>query len=149
MRIRMKIGHLPAIAVALIAACLLGCHDNSVNTTQRAEPTFHPTPVADKRIVFDQQLADIATVTGVRQAMVSGDMLKIQVDITNLKTNPTSFNYKFEWYDPQGMIIETPLSTWQSQTIEGRETVSLTGVAPTPTAKDFILKLQRSKTRLP
>jgi uncharacterized protein YcfL len=142
---------LPAmlIAATIMVAGFPGCHDNSVNTTQRTEPTFHPTPVADKRIIFDQQLADIATVTGVRQATVSGDMLKIQVDITNLKTNPTSFNYKFEWYDPAGMIIESPLSTWQSQTIEGRETVALTGVAPTPTAKDFILKLQRSKTRLP
>ena len=139
---------MPIVATILVAT-LLGCHDNSVNTTERAEPTFHPTPVADKRIIFDQQLADIATVTGVRQATVSGDMLKIQVDITNLKTNPTSFNYIFEWYDPEGMIINTPMSTWQSQTIEGHETVAITGIAPTPTAKDFKLKLQRSKTRLP
>ena len=54
-----------------------------------------------------------------------------------------------DWYDPQGMLIDTPLSTWQSQTIEGRETVTLSAIAPTPTAKDFKLKLQQSKTRLP
>ena len=137
------------LAAAIFAASLFGCHDKPVNTAERAQPLSYPTPIADKRIVFDQQLADIAAVTGIRQATVSGDMLKIQVDITNLKTKSTRFNYKFDWYDPQGMLIDTPLTTWQSQTIEGRETVTLTAIAPTPTAKDFKLKLQQSKTRLP
>jgi uncharacterized protein YcfL len=137
------------LAAAILAACLLGCHDKPINTAERAEPLSHPTPIADKRIIYDPQLADIAAATSIRQATVSGDMLKIQVDITNLKTKCTRFNYKFDWYDPQGMLIDTPLSTWESQTIEGRETVTLTGIAPTPTAKDFKLKLQQSKTRLP
>lgn len=132
----------------LLGLLIAGCHDDkSVNTAQRADPLSNPTPIADKRIVYDQQLADIAAVTGIRQATVSGDILKIQVDVTNLKTKSTSFNYKFEWYDPQGMQIDTPLSNWNWQPIEGRETVTLTGIAPTPTAKDFKLKLQRSKTR--
>ena len=136
--------------LALLSLLIAGCHeDKSVNTAERAEPLSNPTPIADKRIVYDQQLADIAAVTGIRQATVSGDILKVQVDVTNLKTKSTSFNYKFDWYDPQGMVIDTALSTWQPQTIEGRETVTLTGIAPTPTAKDFKLKLQQSKTRLP
>jgi uncharacterized protein YcfL len=137
-----------ALAAAL-GASLCGCKDKPVNTAERANPLGDPTPIADKRIVYDQHLSDIAAVTGIRQATVSGDILKIQVDITNLRTKSTSFNYKFEWYDPQAMLIDTPLSGWQSQTIEGRETVTLTGIAPNPTAKDFKLKLQQSKTRLP
>ena len=132
-----------------MSAMIFGCHDKPINTAERAEPMSHPTPIADKRIIYDQQLADIAAVTAIRQATVSGDILKVQVDITNLKTKSTRFNYRFEWYDPQGMLIDTPLSTWQSQTIEGRDTVTLTAIAPTPTAKDFKLKLQQSKTRLP
>jgi uncharacterized protein YcfL len=139
-----------AFALLLLPMLFAGCNNNKpVNTSQREEPLSHPTPIADKRIVYDQHLEDIAAVTGIRQATVSGDILKIQVDVTNQRAKSTSFNYKFEWYDPQGMMIETPLSTWQQQTIEGHETVALTAVAPTPTAKDFKLKLQQSKTRLP
>src|SRR5262245_10823842 len=132
-----------AFAMALLLcsplALLVACEDKPVNTAQRAEPLSTPTPIADKRIIYDQQLRDIASVTGIRQATVSGNILKIQVDVTNLKTKSTSFNYKFNWYDPEGMQIDTALTTWQSQTIEGRETVTLTGIAPTPTAKDFKL----------
>src|SRR6059036_3346212 len=102
-----------AFVLGLSLAMLAGCNDKPVNTAERTEPLSHPTPIADKRIIFDQQLRDIASVTGIRQATVSGNILKIQVDVTNLKTKSTSFNYKFNWYDPEGMQIDTPLTTWQ------------------------------------
>ena len=54
------------------------------------------------------------------------------------------FNYRFDWFDAQGLPVSTPTATMVSQTIEAGQILVLTSVAPTPTAKDFRLTVQQS-----
>ena len=126
---------------ALVA--LAGC--KTVNTVERAVPVNPPTPLNDRRVVTDSGLGRIAQVVRVNQAVVSGDLLRIDVDIFNNASSQQRFNYVFEWFDQDGMAVFSPMSRWRSQIIEGKETVTLTGIAPNPRAKDFRLKLQESK----
>lgn len=117
----------------------------TVNTVERAEPIGQATPVMDRRIETDGGLSKIARIVDVREATVSGDILKVQVDLLNTRSSAKRFNYKFDWYDLEGMRVDTALSTWQPQQIQGKEVITLTGIAPTPRAKDFKLKLQESR----
>lgn len=125
------------------AALTAGC--KTVNTTERAEPTAHPHPVADRRVITDRDVGAFAMILGVRETIVPGDLVKVQVDVYNSRSTTEHFNYKFEWFDDQGMIVDSPMSIWQPRTIQGKETLSLTAVAPNPRARDFRLKLQESK----
>ena len=80
----------------------------------------------------------------VNEAQTPGGLLKIQVTLYNSTHRAAAFNYKFEWFDANGMIVDSPLSIWSPQTIDAYETIQLTSLAPLPSAKDFRLKLQQS-----
>jgi uncharacterized protein YcfL len=132
------------IGCALLAVLVAGgC--KTVNTVTRAEPVAQSTPLADKRVITDGGLGRTAEVVAIRQTTVSGDLLRLDIDVRNSSSNQQRFNYIFEWFDAQGMQVFTPMSRWQGQIIEGAETITLTAIAPTPTAKDFRLKFQKSR----
>jgi uncharacterized protein YcfL len=131
-----------ACPLALVTLLLPAC--DTINTVERQDPVGHANIVPDRRVITNPELEGVARVLAVRESTVSGDMLKIQVDLANWHSHTRRIVYKFEWFDPQGMLVSTPLSTWQPCTLQGKETVTVTGVAPTPAAKDFRLKLQLS-----
>lgn len=74
-------------------------------------------------------------------AVGSGDLVKVQVKIQNNGRQRKHFNYKFEWYDQNAMLIQAPAPVWIPNEIEGRDTIDISAVAPNPQAKDFRLKL--------
>jgi uncharacterized protein YcfL len=125
-------------SAALIA--LSGCATN-VNTVERAQPLATPDFVADKRVITDNTLARTVRANAVNQATVSGNLQKVQVTLENLKNNPRTIRYKFEWFDRAGMAVSSPNETWKTLLLQGRETVAISTVAVSPSAVDFILKV--------
>ncbi len=121
-------------------ATLSGCATN-VNTVERAQSQATPDYVADKRVVTDNTLARTVRVNSVNQATVSGNLLKVQATLENLKNNPRTIRYKFEWIDQTGMAVSSPNETWKTLIVQGRETTTISSVAISPRAVDFILKL--------
>lgn len=138
----MKI-YLPIALLSGVLMAVPAC--DTINSTERTTPVGQADVVQDHRIVTDSALNSYAKVVSVNQGTVSGDILKIQVMLQNTTPFQQRIIYKFEWYDMTGMLVDTPLSTWQARTLEGKETITVTGVAPTPQTKDFKLKLQESK----
>lgn len=129
-----------ALAVTALALLFGGCQN--VNTYENAESRATPTYVADKRVVTDNTLAGTVRVVSVNQATVSGNLLKIQATVENLKSSVRTVNYKFEWVDVDGMAVNSPNETWKSLTLQGRETTTISTVAITPKAADFRLKFR-------
>ncbi|HWL16992.1 MAG TPA: YcfL family protein [Opitutus sp.] len=127
----------------LLAAGLLagGCA-TTVNTVERAQPQAAPSYVADKRVVTDNSLAATFRVASVNQATVSGNLLKVQVAVENMKSSTKALSYKFEWVDASGMSIDSPNETWKQVRIQPRETITLSTVSINPRAVDFVLKLK-------
>ncbi len=127
------------IALLCLAGCLLaGC--SSVNTVERANPVASKKMVNDKRVITDGGLDDYAYIAGVNESCV-GDLLKVQVTVTNSTTGYRAINYKFTWFDENGIEVNTTSTPWMTTTIEGGETKNLVSTAPSPKAKDFTLKL--------
>jgi uncharacterized protein YcfL len=125
---------LGAGAVVLAAGCA-----TSVNTVEHAQATAVRQMVADKRIITDASLNRAVRVVGVNET--PGEFLKVQVELQNTTSRMKTFNYLFEWFDDKGMQISTPTATYIQRQIEGRESIFISSVAPTPKAKDFRLKL--------
>ena len=134
---------LALITCAASLTALTAC--DSINTVENEQRVNQPTALKDKRVVTDGFLERYARVISVNQATLPGDILKIQVVLENTSWFDQTFIWKFEWFDANGMIVETPLSTWQSRHLEAHERTEITSVAPTPQCKDFRLKLQESK----
>jgi len=132
------------LAGSLIAAAsllaLTGCATN-VNTVERAQPRATPDYIADKRVVTDNTLARTVRVNSVNQETVSGNLLKVQATLENLKNNPRTVRYKFEWINDAGMSIGSPNETWKVITLQGRETTTVSTVSVNPRAVDFMFKM--------
>lgn len=134
------------IAIASLLVCAIYLHGcRTVNTVEPAQPVAQPQIVDDKRIDTDSSLRRKATVVQVREATVGNGLLKIQVEILNRRNSRQQVDYRFEWVDSDGMVVDTPMSRWTQISLAGKESVWITGVAPTPRTVDFRLKLIEPK----
>ena len=122
------------------AASLLSSGCTTVNTLEPAQPTAQREMLADKRVLTDSTLNRRVRILGVNTTSPAG-FLKIQVEVQNTTSRPHSFTYRVEWFDENAMIISLPTTTAIPKTIEGKETISITAIAPTERAKDFRIKL--------
>lgn len=59
--------------------------------------------------------------------------------------NPYPVDYKFIWFDQNGMELASNLSAWRTVTIHPGEAIQFQAVAPTPQCKDFVLYLKESE----
>ena len=129
----------------LLAAGLLlllaGCAEN-VNTYENADSKATPNYIADKRVITDNTLAATIRVTSINQSTVSGDLLKVQASVENLRSSLRTVYYKFEWVAQDGMAIDSPNETWKTLTLQGRESSTISTVAISPRAVDFKLKFR-------
>jgi uncharacterized protein YcfL len=131
------------LAVAILGFYAVGCQ--SVNTVERANPQSSPSYVEDQRIITDGSLARKLEIVSVNEAVVSGDLLKIQATLQNTSRKARTFNYRFEWIREDGMEQSSPANSWRSIRFEGGEVRSISGIGPSPQIRDFRLKLQETK----
>ena len=84
-------------------------------------------------------------VVSINQGMANEDLLRIQVNLKNLTKKSMNLNYKIEWMDEDGLVINDSSATWLPVYVRGAEIVAIKSVASSPTVQNFWLKLQRAK----
>lgn len=127
-----------SVAALFLIALLGGCA--SVNMFERAEGQARPQMTDHKRVISDGELDNYARVVDMNQATVGG-LLKVQAKLLNTSAAERKIRYKFVWLDAQGMEIPSINSNWNVLELSSAETVFISSVAPSPNARDFILKL--------
>jgi uncharacterized protein YcfL len=132
-----------AIPIVVFGTLLASC--KTINTVERAESQAAPQYVNDKRVISDESLNRKVGVVDVKEAKVSGDLLKVEVTLFNSKNKAKTFLYKFEWFNCDGMTVEPVTSTWLQKEIQGQERLGVSAVAPNPNVVDFKLKLQEPR----
>jgi uncharacterized protein YcfL len=127
---------LPLAGIGLLA--LTGC--TTVNTVENADKQGQRQMVTDQRAITDASLDRKVSIVGVNQSMTPGGLLKVQVELQNRTRSLQRFNYRFEWFDANGMQVTTVASALLPDQIEGKESKFIFGVAPNPNCKDFRVK---------
>lgn len=130
---------LPLLLLPL-AMILAGC-SSPVNTVDPAQTRATPTVVDTRVNIFDNSLAKRMSLVSVNEAQ-AGDLLQVQATFTNRQVKPRTFAYQFQWYQQNGMVVTSPEPVWHTGTVEGGQTISLTGTAPKPSVVDFRLSLR-------
>ena len=127
---------------ALLACAVLvsGCR-TTVNTVENADKAGVRAMVSDKRVISDRTLENRIALVGINQKQTEAGFLRIQLELYNLKRTVQSFFYTVEWFDAEGMRVETATGGWTEQQILARESLFLTFTAPNPRAKDFVVKM--------
>ena len=123
-----------------------GCHtnQNQVNTVEPANPAYVQRAIPDRRVIRDRPTARAVSVIKVVDGTTPEGMPRVGVEVQNQRMTAFRFNYRFDWFDAQGLPVTSPASTMVSQMIEGGQAMTLTSVAPHPNAKDFRLSIQAS-----
>ena len=137
----MKMRILLPLATCGFAASLLGLAGcTTVNTVENAQKEGQRQMVTDLRAVTDASLARKVSIVGVNQAMTPGGLLKVQVELLNRTRSLQRFNYRFEWFDANGMQVNNVISAVIPDQIEGKESKMISSIAPSPSCKDFRVK---------
>ena len=129
---------------ALFLGCSIGCNNPVHQTTKKNPDDTSPLPEL-KRVYMSSSLSKNLEVVSVNQATANGDLLKIQVNLQNLSKKELNLNYKIEWMDEAGIVINDSSALWMPLYVRGAENVAVQSVSSTPRAKNFWLKLQKAK----
>ena len=114
-------------SIALMLFTIAGCHSvNSVDVSANGSYNW---------IISDDVLKNAARVQSAKKEMQDG-LLHVQIVIHNKYKTSSVIKYRFVWINGNGMMVHTPLTTWEQQTILGKQTTTLDGVAPDPGVTD-------------
>ncbi len=127
----------------LLVLALMGCSKGTVNTAAPKNTVANEIEIKDKRVTTDRYLSGDVRLIGLNESVTPDGLRKVQAEFLNRTDKVQQFQYQWEWFDENGMRINTPLSRWRHETIAGKERKYLQGTAPTPNAKDFTLKVIR------
>ncbi|AMG31704.1 DUF1425 domain-containing protein [Grimontia hollisae] len=76
-----------------------------------------------------------------KSSMVNGRLLA-QVMVTNKSDKSQNLQYRFNWYDAQGLEVDSGRSPWRQFVVYGGQSVTLQGAALNPDAKNFRVSLR-------
>ncbi|MDD2856353.1 MAG: YcfL family protein, partial [Desulfuromonadaceae bacterium] len=76
------------------------------------------------------------------KSALAGDIMKAQVTLRSKDSDTIPFQYRFDWYDANGMEINSGSGSWKPLIIYGRESKTVQSVAPDPRGREFKLKIR-------
>lgn len=125
--------------LALFALAFSGCESTGINTvsssTGGTDYKWY-TPDSDTRKhVFVESANTMVT---------EGGLTKVQVRLKNKGGKERAFNYIFEWQDENGFAVKSSTATMKTVRLAPQETITITGIAPKPTAVGYTLKLEKT-----
>jgi uncharacterized protein YcfL len=132
------------VLLFLVPVLLTGCRA-SVASVERAQSIGTAQLIADKRVQPDPTLRHKIGIVQVNEDVVSGNLTRVQVLLGNQKSSSVVINYAWEWYDTNGMLVNSLGAGWKSLSFAGKEQKAISAIAPKPQAVDFILKLQEPR----
>ena len=133
------------ILPALLAAVLLaGCAaPNTTGITASVAP--------DENGVYQQylqadntRLARQVLVRDVRCDQTANGHMRASATLTSARNKSMQVQAKFAWLDAAGFEIDPDAETWRVITLEGRDTRPLVGIAPSPAAESFRIRIREA-----
>ncbi|MFD2179704.1 YcfL family protein [Veronia pacifica] len=117
------------LAAALSAAILIGCSSTD-NRGISIDSSNQHVVLANSSLGKDLEF-------GNAQANLLNERLNAQVRITNKTGQDQAIQYKFDWYDAQGLEVDSGKSPWRQLIIYAGDSKVISGMALHPAARDF------------
>ena len=94
-----------------------------------------------KMVVYNQRLASHMTLYHLRRDTTTG-FVHVQAVLHNADFGDIQFQYRFEWYDKDGMLIEETSPMWHTALVHGKDRKVLDAVSESKQASDFRLVIR-------
>ena len=133
------------LAVLLIVgmALLAGCSATS-GAEGRAKVgwTDDGAPMLNTKVVYNSSSLSRKVAIEEMTSSKAGDMLLAQVTMRSKAGETINLQYKFEWFDLNGLALNAASATWNPLVIYGKESKTIQGLAPDPRGRDYKLLLR-------
>ena len=96
-------------------------------------------------IIDDPSLANQISIVRVGHDRV-GQLMRGHATLQSNRSRSLQIQYRFSWYDANGMEIDGTGQPYRNLIIEGRDTVPVTSVAPSPHAEEFKIRVRKVKS---
>jgi uncharacterized protein YcfL len=119
----------PLFGAALLTAALAaltGCVETAGTTVTTDHTTGSSLVLEDSTRLKDQ-----VQVLKVNYDEVNG-LKRVHITLQSAKHRRLRLNYRIAWFDANGMEIDPATKTYRNLILEGRDTVTVTGVANSP-----------------
>ena len=110
-----------------------GCATSGLEATGKpgADPEF-----AKHLVIHNESLANAVMITDMLSRR-SGDLLEVNVVLTNLTSSDKNIQYRFSWFDADNFEVEQGSRSWNPVVLHGHESVSMKAVAPNTNVKTY------------
>jgi uncharacterized protein YcfL len=129
------------ITVAIVATGLAGL-SGCKNTSGTVVKTDHQTG-ASMIIAENARLAHRVDVTNTTYDEVNG-MKRVHITLMSDSNKRLRVDYRICWFDINGMEIDPQIKTYRNLILEGRDAVTVTGVANSPAAVSSKLRVRET-----
>lgn len=96
-----------------------------------------PVPPSDSRVTIAPDLGNKLYVTDVRCTKGTSEYLTFQANVVNNTDSELRVQWKVLWLDPDGIEIDSLVSSWNSVAIQPFDIKGLKGTAPRKDAADM------------
>lgn len=128
-----------AILVGLTVTLFSGCSTAGLQAGDSSD-TMSPYLLVD-----DPSLADQISIAKVAHDRV-GDIMRANVTLKSNRMRSLRLQYRFSWYDANGMEIDGTGKPYRDLILEGKDAVPVSSVAPSPYATEFKVRVRKVKS---
>ena len=99
-------------------------------------------PLLNSKVVYNSSSLSRKVAIDEMTSSKSADMLLAQVTMHSKAGDTINLQYKFEWFDNDGLALNAAAATWKPLIIYGKESKTIQGLAPDPRGRDYKLLLR-------
>ena len=136
------------LALAAAAALAAGCASPKTSGYTVGQEADADGVMQDVLQVDDAKIAKFFVVSDIKTGQTKNGLMKVNVKLTSRHNKTVVAQSKLAWFDADGMEIDPDTDAWRPLTLNGKETRTISGVAPNAGAVAFKLRIRAGeKTR--
>jgi uncharacterized protein YcfL len=138
-----------AIVLGLIM-CVVGCyqqHDPNMKLQSQVHSDSLDNSIITRPIggIISFLIGQNIKVENVKEARTPEGFLQVQVSGRNESAFKKRFEYRTEWLDANGMIIDSVMSKWMTVSVPANSAFSFKVISPNPNAADYRINTRVAK----
>jgi uncharacterized protein YcfL len=139
-----------AAAVLGVIICFAGCyqqHDPNMKLQSQVRSDSLDNNIITRPIgaVVSILIGQSIKVENVKEARTPEGFLQVQVSGRNESAFKKVFEYRTEWLDANGIIIDSIMSKWMTVSVPGNSEFSFKVISPNPNAADYRINTRVAK----
>ncbi len=141
------------LCAAILPTLFSGCQ-NTVNTAENRDKSMKTDYMQSRYVSTDSFVKNRLVIDGINRKILPTDFMMIQINFRSSRTgffselwsdimgaNPYKIEYKIDWFDKDGMKVDTT-STWTELDFIPGESKYIQSVAPNIRCRDFKINMK-------